>query len=274
MARSANCDFIIIYRPSGIVNRFVEKDVADDRFPLVSRALWAILVLQAGLVNQKKGMREMKFVKIGGVLLLAAVTVFVGISVFLEGKDATDEDAAQQLTYYRDLTVQLENELSALRQEQYETQTAYEARIAELELQLREEEENEAEKKESETNATPSDAKFAYTVEGNAVTIIGYTGSDVKLSVPAEIDGLPVVVIGREAFKNSALEEVILPNTLKKIDWFAFYGSTRLTRVEIPRSVTKIEYGVFDGCEKLTVCCEKDSYADKYARSYGMAVEN
>ena len=216
----------------------------------------------------------MKFVKIGGVLLLAAVAVFVVFTILLGGKDSNDEEAEQQITYYRDLTVQLENELSALRQEQYETQTAYEARIAELEMQLREEEENEAEKEESETNATPSDAKFAYTVEGNAVTIIGYTGSDVKLSVPAEIDGLPVVAIGREAFKNSNLEEVVLPNTLKKIDWFAFYGSTRLARVAIPGSVTKIEYGVFDGCEKLTVYCEKDSYADKYARSYGMAVEN
>lgn len=217
----------------------------------------------------------MKFAKIGGVLLLAAVAVFVGFSVLLGGKDRNDEDAAQdaeqQLTYYRELSVQLETELSALRQEQYETQAAYEARIAELELQLREEEETDA---ESETGVIPSDARFAYTVEKNAVTITGYTGSDPKLSIPAEIDGLPVVAIGREAFKDSALEEVILPNTLKKIDWFAFYGSTRLARVAIPRSVTKIEYGVFDGCEKLTVYCEKDSYADKYARSYGMAVEN
>ena len=69
----------------------------------------------------------MKFVKIGGVLLLAAVAVFAGVSLLLGREDATDAEAEQQITYYRDLTVQLENELSALRQEQYETQTAYEA---------------------------------------------------------------------------------------------------------------------------------------------------
>lgn len=215
----------------------------------------------------------MKIAKIGGVLLLAAAAIFFGFSFFLGNGASVDgseeNDTEQQITYYRDLSVQLESELSELKQEQYETKKEYEARIAELELKLKAEEETESEQEE-----LLSDARFTYTVEGNTITITGYTGSDTKLSVPREIDGLSVVAIGREAFKDSSLEEVILPNTLKKIDWFAFYGSTRLARVAIPRSVTKIEYGVFDGCEKLTVFCERDSYADKYARSYGMAVEN
>lgn len=217
----------------------------------------------------------MKIVKIGGVFLLAAAAVFFGFHFFFGGADSSDmpeggnegNENLQELAYYRELSAQLETELSQLKQDQYTANKAYEERISELELLLKEQEENENE----EPAATIT---YTYIVEQNAVTITGYRGSDTKLSIPAVIDGLEVAKIGREAFKNSTLTEVILPDTVKKIDWFAFYGSSQLTSVSIPSSVTKIEYGVFDGCDKLTVSCEKNSYADKYARSYGMRVAN
>lgn len=220
----------------------------------------------------------MKILKIGGVMLLAAATVFFGFHFFFgqdEVQDTTGDVGEgsntnlEELAYYRELTAQLETELSAIKQEQYTAAKQYEERITELELLLKESEAAEIPEQTEQPKAT-----FTYTVSEDEITITGYSGSDTKLSIPASIDGFDVVAIGRDAFRESALTEVIIPNTVKKIDWFAFYASSNLTSVAIPASVTKIEYGVFDGCDRLTVYCEKDSYADKYARSYGMSVSN
>lgn len=216
----------------------------------------------------------MKILKIGGIMLLAAAAVFFGFHFFFGGEETPDavvdgqgNEQLQELAYYRQLSEQLETELTELKEEQYTTNKEYEERIAELENLLKQQE-------GPEQVTPPSSAAYTYTVDGNAITITGYSGNDAKLSIPATIDGLDVVAIGREAFKDSALTEVVIPNSVKKIDWFAFYGSHQLASIAIPSSVTKIEYGAFDGCDKLTVYCEQNSYADKYARSYGMRVAN
>lgn len=231
-------------------------------------------MVRTSSAKQKKGRKNMKIIKIGGVLLLAAAAVFFGFHFFFakgdeqvpmdnEGDDVNPY--VEELAYYRAKTEQLETELSQLKQEQYTAQKEYEERISELELLLRAEE---------ESTEPPASATYTYTVSENTVTITGYSGNETRLVIPDNIDGLPVSTIGREAFKNSILVEVVIPDSVKKIDWFAFYGSRALTSVTIPSSVSKIEYGVFDGCEALTIHCERNSYADKYARSYGMRVSN
>ena len=222
--------------------------------------------------NQKERMKNMKLIKIGGIVLLAAAAVFFGFHFFADNEGQAplpeegkgEEQYVAELAYYRERTEQLETELSQLKQEQYTAKQEYEERISELELLL----------KAEDPVAPPVSATYTYTVSDNAVTITGYSGDATRLILPDTIDGLPVVTIGREAFKNSALVEVVIPSSVKKIDWFAFYGSRDLSSITIPASVSKIEYGVFDGCERLTIHCEKNSYADKYARSYGMRVSD
>ena len=212
----------------------------------------------------------MKILKIGGAALVAVALLVGGLlwnaDTPTEDNEAEQEQREAELIYYRELSTMLETELDELQAEHTEQMEAYEERIAALELLLQQQ--------EPEEKTESSKAVFTYTVENNGVIITGYSGEEKTLEIPATIDGLAVVAIGREAFKESSLVEVVLPTTLKKIDWFAFYGSKSLERAVIPTSVSKIEYGVFDGCDRLTVCCEKNSYADKYARSYGMRVEN
>ena len=213
----------------------------------------------------------MKILKIGGIILLAGLAVFFGFHFFFGGDGSESAETIEEvnrvheeeLGYYRQLTAKLENELSDLKQEQYAVTCRYEARISELEMLLKAEE-------QSEPKGPP--VVYTYIVSGEGITITGYSGDVTQLSVPSEIDGLPVVAIGRDAFRESALTEVTLPDSLRLIDWFAFYGSRQLKTVVIPDSVTKIEYGVFDGCTSLVVNCPKNSYAEKYARSYGMRV--
>ena len=229
------------------------------------------------IAQKERKDRIMKILRIGGILFLAAAAVFFGFHFFF-GDSKVDEPTGdtdnqnnqqlQEIAYYRERTEQLETELSLLKEQQYSTSKQYEDRIAELEQLLTNSEEQQP------TPPEPTSAIYTYTVSDNTITITGYSGDATTLIIPESLDGLPVVAIGREAFKDSSLREVTIPPTVKTIDWFAFYNSQSLERIVIPQSVTKIEYGVFDGCNKLTISCEKNSYADKYARSYGMRVSN
>jgi len=47
-------------------------------------------------------------------------------------------------------------------------------------------------------------------------------------------------------------QNTIIPNTVKKIDYYAFDGCSSLKSVNIPSSVTSIGFGAFNGCSGLT----------------------
>ena len=184
------------------------------------------------------------------ILLVTAVLVVLGV-VFLGdgGKEAANETAL----YYKERADALESELAALKQEHYAVIATYREQVEELEGEL-----------------SKSRGEYLYVIENGEITLTGYSGKEKNLTLPSEIEGCPVTMIGKETFKNTAVESVILPNSIKKIDWFAFFGCSTLKSIAIPKSVERIEYGCFDGCPSLTVYCEKGSFAEQYAKSYGL----
>lgn len=196
----------------------------------------------------------MKFCKLFIFLLFAGAAVFFGVSYFSEKEVPVDN--ADAVAYYRERSEVLEEELAVLRAESYKAELAYRSTISELESALVE-----------------SRGEYIYEKTEGGVVLTGYQGMKKTVEIPSTLDGFCVVGIGREAFRNSSVESVILPVGVKKIDWFAFSGCSVLSRVTIPPSVTVIEYGAFDGCPSLVIYCNKDSFADKYASSYGMRVE-
>lgn len=122
---------------------------------------------------------------------------------------------------------------------------------------------------------TPSNSEyfgFEYTVQNGEVTITDYTGRSSEIIIPASINGSPVVHIADNAFENSSLVSVSLPETLESIGWFAFSGSVGLERIVIPQNVSEIGYSAFSGIKKLVVYAPKSSYAYQYAKSYGITV--
>ena len=166
------------------------------------------------------------------------------------------EDAAR-LAYYEQLINDLRTEILAVKAELFSAKAEYEERLEELEV--KKQEGNEA-------------RLFTYTVEGDRVTITGYRGSDVNVTVPATIDGRAVVAIGDKAFLgNTAVQSIVIPEGVEQIGWFAFSGCISLGAISIPASVNSISYGAFENCPSaLTVFCAKDSYAQRYAQSYGI----
>ena len=72
------------------------------------------------------------------------------------------------------------------------------------------------------------------------IEITGYEGCEKKLKIPAEIDGLPVISIGKEAFtdSNKGLTEITLPDSVECIRAFAFYFCSDLHRLILTDSVT------------------------------------
>jgi BspA type Leucine rich repeat region (6 copies) len=97
---------------------------------------------------------------------------------------------------------------------------------------------------------------LAYTVNVNTVTITGLGTYDLVanlgvLTIPATIDGYPVVAIGVSAFEGPRTDilRVVFPNTLTSVANFAFKNCNALTRVEFSNtSLTTIGDEAFEFC--------------------------
>ena len=112
---------------------------------------------------------------------------------------------------------------------------------------------------------------FDYTLNGYKATITLINTDKESISIPSVIDGHAVVGIGSEAFASKKVKRIVLEDGIESLDWFAFKGCSSLNSISIPESITSIGYGAFDGAPKsFTIECKKDSFAMKYAQSYGI----
>ena len=60
-----------------------------------------------------------------------------------------------------------------------------------------------------------------------------------------------VLAIGNRAFYQSSIKTFSLPNTLERIESYAFSNCRNITSIEIPESVTVMDDGAFDSCNGL-----------------------
>lgn len=90
-------------------------------------------------------------------------------------------------------------------------------------------------------------AQFTVTNDTVSVTILGYTGTNTDLTIPAEIDGLPVGDIGTSAFSQLPLVNLVLPDSVTNIESGAFAGCASLTNVTFGAGLQTIGGGAFQG---------------------------
>lgn len=93
---------------------------------------------------------------------------------------------------------------------------------------------------------------YAYDTSLSGYSVVGIEEGD-TLIIKSEIDGIPVVKIGNEAFIYSSLRgDVVLPSSIKTIGDRAFYRSSKLDgRIYLPSSLETIGEEAFYGCDKI-----------------------
>ena len=85
-----------------------------------------------------------------------------------------------------------------------------------------------------------------------AIVLTGYTGTDVELSLPAEINGKPVTIIsGFHADNGSQIQKVVIPNSVRIIERSFFKQFTVLHELILPDSLFAITLNSFTGCTAL-----------------------
>lgn len=97
------------------------------------------------------------------------------------------------------------------------------------------------------------DSGYAFDIEHGEATIADYKGQSDFLTVPQEIQGVPVTTIGDGAFYGcQALVQVTIPDSVKNIDTYAFQYCSNLTNVATGNGVTNVAACAFYGCENLS----------------------
>lgn len=96
-------------------------------------------------------------------------------------------------------------------------------------------------------------AQLEYEPNDTGITITGCESSVYgELVIPDEINGLPVTIIGSGAFTGCEyVTDIVLPESVEKVEDYAFYGCAGLKRVNMPSDPEAYGVGLFSGCSSL-----------------------
>ena len=99
----------------------------------------------------------------------------------------------------------------------------------------------------------------------DCIEITGFDGTVRNLSVPGEIEGLPVRSIGRHAFAGRRdLQEVFVPDSVRRLHLFAFHNCANLGRMTLSDSADDYYDGVIRQCsalDEIEIYIRGDSFA-------------
>lgn len=211
------------------------------------------------------------------ILIIISIIIILSAlisSCELRAPSSTDDTSQANGNDSSTRIAELEAQIIALMQSQQLSDAERRREIAALEAQIK------ALKESSSTAPPVSDSgvstdeplqSFKYSIENGKAVITQITAKEESVTVPATIDGYAVSTIGSNALSSSSVRSVIVSSGIEKLDWFAFSGCVSLSSVTLPDSISAIGYGAFDNTSSsLTIHCSRDSFAQKYAQSYGI----
>lgn len=112
---------------------------------------------------------------------------------------------------------------------------------------------------------------LAYTLNADeasyAVSGIGEC-TDINIIIPHQYEGLPVTIIGNNAFDTCTnLTSITIPDSVTSIGNYAFNGCIGITHMTVPNNMMSIGERAFDGCDNLKSIIIPDSVTSigKYA---------
>lgn len=98
------------------------------------------------------------------------------------------------------------------------------------------------------------DSSFEYVIKNNTAMIISHQENAEELSViiPEELDGMPVTVLGSDAFyQHKSIESITLPESMLTIEGSPFYRCSSLKALHIPLNVKQIDSNPVFRCKSL-----------------------
>lgn len=108
------------------------------------------------------------------------------------------------------------------------------------------------------TGSCGKNAVWTYNLETKELVISGKGEINYEIKRTSKINGAKKVVIGEGittigdgVFQYFDFSEIRLPESLKRINEYAFYGCGNLKHITIPKNVTKIGHSAFGLCDKL-----------------------
>lgn len=91
-----------------------------------------------------------------------------------------------------------------------------------------------------------------YRLIDNQAEIIAYRGKDLEVVIPDRMEDCPVTRIGKKAFlSNKMLKQITLPDSIMRIDDWAFACCAKLTKIVLPYHKLEIGQGAFKECYRL-----------------------
>ncbi len=110
---------------------------------------------------------------------------------------------------------------------------------------------------------------FAYEIRENEICILRCFSSSAVVKIPQMLEGLPVTEISAYAFAEemedepewdnslpcicgTKLEELYLPETIRKLGRYIFYNCLKLQKLSLYSNLAYIGAGAFTGCENLS----------------------
>lgn len=101
--------------------------------------------------------------------------------------------------------------------------------------------------------ASFEDEPFNYDLYEDYVVLTKYTGTELDVVIPSEIDGVKVTTIGSSCFNDleTKVVSVKIPDSITTIEESAFFYADALVSIEIPDSVTSLGARAFSWCNAL-----------------------
>ncbi len=92
---------------------------------------------------------------------------------------------------------------------------------------------------------------YDVSADGTYAEVIGYEGTSTTVIIADEYKGLPIKTIYDNAFENTKIVEVIMPDSVTIIGDYAFENCQSLTSIKISPNVVSIGYSAFSYCNNL-----------------------
>ena len=149
-------------------------------------------------------------------------------------------------------------------------------------------------KKEEKPHEDPKKSWLTEKLSDGTILLKSYKGNATKVIVPDAIGKTKVTVIGVKALSpfrdrlseeqketRKKISEIVIPEGITTIQYSAFYGCESLKTVKLPASLSYIDdanlhitaYKIDEDIVKK-VYAPADSYAEQYAKKYGISVIN